>query len=117
MPATLTMFGIRNCDTVKKARAWLEARDIAYTFHDYKTEGVTIERLDDWCRRHGWETICNRSGQTFRKLPEESRQGLDAAKAVTLMAQQPSMIKRPIVEGGRRTLIGFDPAEYEAALG
>ena len=108
------MFGIKNCDTIKKARQWLDTRSIPYAFHDYKSAGIDRARVERWCRLHGWETICNRTGQTFRKLPPSQKDGLDERKAIDLMVAQPSMIKRPILEVGERTLVGFDPGTYAA---
>lgn len=113
---TPTMYGIKNCDTVAKARKWLEARGQAYDFHDYKTAGVDRATLEGWVQEHGWETILNRSGTTFRKLAEADRQDLDADKAVALMLAQPSMIKRPILDLGDRRIVGFKPEIYEAAM-
>ena len=114
---TLTLYGIRSCDTVKKARAWLDAAGIGYDFHDYKTQGVDRARLEGWVARLGWEVVLNRAGTTFRKLPDADKAGLDAARAVALMCAQPSMIKRPVVEAGETLLVGFKPAEWETALG
>ena len=113
---TLTLYGIRNCDTVKKARAWLDAAGIGYDFHDYKTQGVDRARLEGWVARVGWEVVLNRAGTTFRKLPDADKVGLDAKRAVDLMCAQPSMIRRPVVEAGDTLLVGFKPAEWEAAL-
>jgi arsenate reductase len=113
---TVTMYGIRNCDTIKKARVWLEARGIEFDFHDYKTAGIERERLAAWCAELGWETLLNRAGTTFRKLPAVEQQDLDADKAVALMLAQPSMIKRPILDLGDRRLAGFKPDRYEAAF-
>jgi arsenate reductase (glutaredoxin) len=113
---TITLYGIRNCDKVKKARAWLDDREIEYAFHDYKTAGIEAERLQRWCGELGWETLLNRAGTTFRKLPEADRQGLDAGKAVTLMLAQPSMIKRPVLDLGKQRIVGFKPEIYERAL-
>lgn len=114
----ITLHGIPNCDTVKKARVWLDQRGVAYAFHDYKKQGVDAAALRGWVGAHGWETVLNRKGTTFRALPEADRVGLDADKAVALMRAQPSMIKRPVLalEDGR-TLVGFDPAAWDAALG
>lgn len=112
----ITMFGIKNCDTVKKARAWLESREIPYEFHDYKSAGVERAHLERWCREQGWESICNRAGQTFRKLPDDQKAGLNEKKAIALMLAQPSMIKRPIIATGKRTLVGFDPDAYGATF-
>ena len=113
----MIMYGIANCDTVKKARAWLDARGTAYGFHDYKKAGIDEARLRGWIEELGWEKVLNRAGTTFRKLPEAEKQGLDADKAVRLMLAQPSMIKRPILEAGDRRLLGFDPQAWEGALG
>jgi len=111
-----TLYGIRNCDTMKKARAWLDGRGVAYEFHDYKVAGIDADRLTRWCDEHGWEVVLNRAGTTFRKLPEADRQGLDTAKAVALMVAQPSMIKRPVLDLGDRRLVGFKPEAYERAF-
>lgn len=113
---TVTVYGIPNCDTVKKARAWLDGTGIAYTFHDYKKAGADPARLTDWCETAGWDKVLNRSGTTFRKLPEAAREGLDQSRAIALMVAQPSCIKRPIVEHAGKLLIGFKPTEWEAAL-
>jgi arsenate reductase len=113
---TPAMYGIRNCDTIKKARAWLEARGIGYDFHDYKLAGIDEARLRGWVAELGWEKVLNRAGTTFRKLPEAEKEGLDADKAVALMLAQPSMIKRPVLELGGRRLVGFDAAVWEAAI-
>lgn len=114
---TLEIFGIKACDTMKKARTFLEARGLDYVFHDYKVEGITPERLGRWAAKVGWERLLNRSGTTFRKLPEEARADLDEPKAIALMVAQPSMIKRPVLETGDRLLVGFDPKEYERLAG
>lgn len=113
---TPTLYGIPNCDTVKKARVWLDQRGVAYAFHDYKKAGIDRERLEAWVAEHGWETVLNRAGTTFRKLPDADRAGLDADKAVALMLAQPSMIKRPVLDLGDRKLVGFKPERYEAAF-
>ena len=114
----LTMYGIKNCDTVKKARAWLDAADVAYEFHDFKTQGLSAERAAEWIAALGWETVLNRAGTTFRALPECERQGIDAEKAATLLARQPSMVKRPLLAGtygGEPVLMtGFKPDLYAA---
>lgn len=114
---SITLYGIPNCDTVKKARTWLDGQGIAYAFHDYKKEGVTAAKVKAWCKALGWETVLNRAGTTFRKLPDDAKAGLDQAKAVALMVEQPSMIKRPIVEHKGGLLIGFKEPEWDAALG
>jgi arsenate reductase len=111
------LYGIPNCDTVKKARAWLSAADVAHDFHDYKKAGVDPALLEQWIAAKGWETILNRAGTTFRALPEAERIDLDAAKAARLMLAQPSMIKRPIVTGPGLLLVGFKPEAYAAAFG
>lgn len=110
MPPTL--YGIPNCSTVKKARVWLEGRNVAYTFHDYKKSGAPADKLQRWCQDAGWEAVINRSGTTFRKLPEAAKAGLDRSKAIALMSEQPSMVRRPIVEYAGRLLIGFDEAQW-----
>ncbi len=113
----ITLYGIPNCDTVKKARVWLDQRGAAYAFHDYKKAGVERGFLEARIAEHGWETVLNRAGTTFRKLPDEARAGLDADKAVALMLEQPSMIKRPILHlGDGRTLVGFKPEAWATAL-
>lgn len=111
-----TMYGIKNCDTIKKARTWLEDRGIAYTFHDYKAEGIDEAHLRRWCAELGWEVVLNRAGTTFRKLPDADRAGLDLDKAVALMQRQPSMIKRPIVENDGGLVVGFKPDAFAAAF-
>jgi arsenate reductase (glutaredoxin) len=112
----ITMYGIPNCDTIKKARTWLDDHGVNYAFHDYKKAGIDRALLSDWVAQNGWETILNRAGTTFRKLPEAARAGIDADKAIDLMLAQPSMIKRPVLDTGRDRLVGFKPAEYEAGL-
>lgn len=114
---SITFYGIPNCDTVKKARVWLDGKGLAYAFHDYKKAGVDAEKLERWCDEKGWETILNRAGTTFKKLPDDAKTGLDQAKAVALMVEQPSMIKRPVVEYPGGLLVGFKPAEWETAFG
>ena len=113
----LKLYGIPNCETVKKARAWLESQGVPYDFHDYKKQGVDRQRLDAWVREHGWEAILNRSGMTFRKLDPRLTRDLDAAGAIALMVEHPSAIRRPIAVDGRRTLVGFKPDAYAAAFG
>jgi arsenate reductase (glutaredoxin) len=112
-----TIYGIKNCDTMKKARAWLDTHRVAYEFHDYKSEGIDKKRLEGWAKNVGWETLLNRSGMTFRKLPEKDKQGLTAAKAIALMLAQPSMIKRPVLERGGKLVVGFKPDLYAAEVG
>ena len=113
---TPTLYGIPNCDTVKKARTWLERRGVAYDFHDYKKAGVDRALLEGWVSDRGWQTVLNRAGTTFRALPEADRADLDADRAIALMLAQPSMIKRPVLDLGGRTLVGFRPELYEAAF-
>ncbi|MFM5884127.1 MAG: arsenate reductase [Novosphingobium sp.] len=113
---SVTLYGIPGCDTVKKARVWLDVQGIAYTFHDYKKAGIAPERLARWIAAAGLERVLNRAGTTFRKLPEAEREGLDEAGAIALMVAQPSCIKRPIVEHDRGLLVGFKPPEWEEAL-
>ncbi len=113
---TTTLYGIPNCDTVKKARDWLAQQGVAYTFHDYKKSGIDRATLAGWVDKLGWEVVLNRAGTTFRKLPEADRGGLDGDKAIGLMLSQPSMIKRPVVEYPGGLLVGFKPAEWAAAL-
>ena len=109
---TITIYGIKNCDTMKKARAWLDGHGVAYEFHDYKTAGAPKEKLKAWCDELGWETLLNRAGTTFRKLPEADKEGLNERKALALMLEQPSMIKRPVLEVGGKLLVGFKPDIY-----
>ena len=116
MAKAVTIYGIKNCDTMKKARAWLEANKVEHAFHDYKASGIERARLEGWAQKVGWETLLNRSGTTFRKLPDKDKDGLTEKKAIALMLAQPSMIKRPVLDIGGRLLVGFKPAEYEAAL-
>jgi Spx/MgsR family transcriptional regulator len=113
---SVTLYGIPNCDTVKKARGWLDGKGIAYTFHDYKKQGADAQKLAGWVGQAGWEKLLNRAGTTFRKLPDADRQGLDADKAIAVMAAHPSAIKRPVVEHPRGLLVGFKEAEWEAAF-
>ena len=111
-----TIHGIKACDTMKKARAWLDAHGVAYRFHDYKTEGVERALLERWLHKVDWTVLLNRAGTTFRALPEASKHGLDETKAVGLMLANPSMIKRPVLEVGDRLLVGFKPDAYAAAF-
>ena len=113
----ITIYGIRNCDTMKKARAWLEARGLDYQFHDYKTQGIAPETLAAWVGELGWGALLNRAGTTFRKLPEAGKAGLGEKKALALMLAQPSMIKRPVLDLGPRRIVGFSPEGYAKALG
>jgi arsenate reductase (glutaredoxin) len=113
----VTIYGIKNCDTMKKARAWLDGRGVAYVFHDYKDAGVARSKLEAWTKQVGWEVLLNRAGTTFRALSDKDKDGLTEKKAITLMAAQPSMIKRPVLETGGKLLVGFKPEVYEAAFG
>ncbi|MBX7199388.1 MAG: ArsC family reductase [Rhodospirillaceae bacterium] len=113
----LVMYGIKNCDTIKKARAWLEKQGMSYDFHDYKAAGIERAQLERWSKRVGWETLLNRAGTTFKKLPDKDKAGLTEAKAIALMLAQPSMIKRPVLDlGGGKLLVGFKPETYAAEL-
>jgi arsenate reductase (glutaredoxin) len=117
MAKSITIYGIKNCDTMKKARAWLEQHGVDYVFHDYKTAGIERGRLEQWCKTVGWETLLNRAGTTFRKLPDNEKANVDARKAIALMLAQPSMIKRPVLDlGGGKLLVGFAPDKYSAAV-
>jgi len=112
----ITIYGIKNCDTMKKARAWLDAHRIAYAFHDYKTGGIDRASLERWAGVAGWETLLNRAGTTFRKLPDGDKDRLTEKKAIALMLAQPSMIKRPVLDAGGKLLVGFKPEQYEQAF-
>jgi arsenate reductase len=113
----VTIYGIKNCDTMKKARAWLDQHRVAYDFHDYKAAGIERAKLQGWAKKAGWETLLNRAGTTFRKLPDKDKAGLTETKAIALMLDQPSMIKRPVLElSGGRLLIGFKPEAYSDAV-
>ena len=114
----VVIHGIRNCDTMKKARAWLEARGVAHAFHDYRTAGIDRATLAAWAVEVGWERLLNRAGTTFRKLPEAAKQDLDEARAIDLMLAEPAMIRRPVLRTAEGALlVGFDPARYAEALG
>ncbi|WP_217476871.1 ArsC family reductase [Stutzerimonas stutzeri] len=112
----LCLYGIKACDTMKKARTWLDQQGLSYTFHDYKSAGIDRAHLQAWCEEHGWQTVLNRAGTTFRKLDDAQKADLDQAKAIELMLVQPSMIKRPVLDLGDKTLIGFKPDTYAAEL-
>jgi arsenate reductase (glutaredoxin) len=109
---TITIYGIKNCDTMKKARTWLDGHGVKYDFHDYKSAGIAKEKLKAWSDKLGWETLLNRAGTTFRKLPEADKEGLNEKKALALMLAQPSMIKRPVLEVGSKLLVGLKPEVY-----
>ena len=106
------LYGIKNCDTMKKARAWMDANGFVYVFHDYKAASVDRQHLEDWCKVHGWEALLNRAGTTFRALPEEAKQVSDQEAAIALMLAQPSIIKRPVLECAGEVLVGFKPDIY-----
>ena len=113
----ITIYGIKNCDTMKKARAWLDKHGVEYAFHDYKSAGIERERLERWAKKVGWETILNRAGTTFKKLPDKDKEGVTEKKAIALMLAQPSMIKWPVLElGGGKLLVGFKPEIYAASV-
>lgn len=109
---TITIYGIKNCDTMKKARAWLDDHGVAYDFHDYKIAGIGKDKLEQWSDEVGWETLLNRAGTTFKKLPDADKDGLNERKALALMADQPSMIKRPVLDLGAKRVVGFKPDLY-----
>jgi arsenate reductase len=108
-----TIYGIKNCDTMKKARAWLDAKGVAYHFHDYKAAGIAKEKLKGWSDKLGWEVLLNRAGTSFKKLPDADKEGITEKKALALMLAQPSMIKRPVLEAGGKLLVGFKAEVYE----
>ena len=111
---SITLYGIPNCDTVKKARVYLDGRGVAYHFHDYKKAGIETADLERWSKQVGWEKLLNKAGTTFKKLPDADKADIDETKAIALMLANPSMIKRPVVEGGETLLVGFNPAVYDA---
>ena len=113
----VTIYGIKNCDTMKKARAFLDKKKVAYEFHDYKSRGIDKAKLEGWAKKAGWETLLNRAGTTFKKLPDKDKEKVTEQKAIALMLAQPSMIKRPVLElGGGKILVGFRPEDYAKAL-
>ena len=113
----ITIYGIKNCDTMKKARAWLDQHGVRYAFHDYKTAGIERGKLEGWAKKAGWEALLNRAGTTFRKLPDADKEGLTEAKAIKLMLAQPSVIKRPVLElAGGKLIVGFKPDSYATAV-
>jgi arsenate reductase len=115
-PVAITIYGIKSCETIKKARAWLDGHGVVYVFHDYRADGVPRERLERWCKEVGWDALLNRAGTTFRALPEKEKQNIDARKAIALMMDQPAMIKRPVLDLGRKRLVGFKPDQYAELL-
>lgn len=114
---TVTIYGIKNCDTMQKAFKWLGARGVAYEFHDYRKAGVTTAQLKQWCDTSGWQTVLNRAGTTFRKLDDGDKQALTQDKAIALMVDKPGMIKRPVLEADGKLEIGFKPERYAALFG
>ncbi len=116
MTTSATIYGIKNCDTMMKARAWLDARGVDTTFHDYKVDGLAAAQVQAWARQVGWETLLNRAGATFRKLPEADKASLNESRAIALMLTQPSMIKRPVLAVGKDLIIGFKPETYAAVF-
>jgi arsenate reductase (glutaredoxin) len=112
-----TIYGIKNCDTMKKARDWLDSKKVAYTFHDYKTAGIDKPTLEGWTKKVGWEVLLNRAGTTFKKLPDVDKENLTEKKAIALMLAQPSMIKRPVLEAKGKLSVGFKPEEYKKLFG
>ncbi len=113
----ITIYGIKNCDTMKKARAWLDKHKVDYAFHDYKAKGIAREKLVGWAKKAGWETLLNKAGTTFKKPPDKDKEGITEKTAIALMLKQPSMIKRPVLElSGGKLLVGFKPEEYAASL-
>ncbi|MEM7207053.1 MAG: ArsC family reductase [Pseudomonadota bacterium] len=112
----LTLYGIKNCDTIKKARKWLEHNDVDYQFHDYRVDGVEKSLLKKWCEDAGWETLLNRRGTTWRKLPEADREGINEDRAIELMCEQPALIKRPVLLKAGTLIVGFSVKDYESLL-
>ena len=112
----ITIYGIKNCDTMKKARVWLDAHKVAYAFHDYKASGIDKATLANWAKAVGWETLLNRAGTTFKKLPDADKENITEKKALALMLAQPSMIKRPVLDTGKTLLVGFKPEIYAATF-
>jgi arsenate reductase len=108
-----TIYGIKNCDTMKKARTWLDGHKVAYSFHDYKVSGIDKPTLEGWAKKVGWEVLLNRAGTTFKKLPDAGKEGITEKKAIALMLAQPSMIKRPVLDAKGKLIVGFKPEEYK----
>jgi arsenate reductase (glutaredoxin) len=113
---TLTLYGIPNCDSMKKARQWLDSHGLAYSFHDYKKAGIDVATLQSWCREAGYTTLLNTRGTTWRKLDEAQRSNMDEARAVALMQQYPSLIKRPVLATGKQLLVGVDEPAWQTLL-
>ncbi len=116
MSPPVTIYGIKSCDTMKKARAWLDEHAVTYAFHDYKTQGIERSVLQTWADEVGWQTLLNRNGTTFRKLPDADKADLDQVKAIALLLTQPSMIKRPVLQAGGALTVGFSPEKYQSAM-
>ena len=112
--AMVTIYGIKNCDTMKKARSWLESKKVAHAFHDYKAAGIGKATLEGWVKKVGWQVLINRAGTTFRKLPDADKEDITEKKAVALMLAQPSLIKRPVLDAKGRLTVGFKPEEYKS---
>ena len=112
-----TVYGIPNCDAMRRARRWLDERGVAHAFHDYKKAGIEPARLEAWCARVGWDQLLNRRGTTYRKLDEAAREGIDEAKAIRLMAEHPSLVRRPVIEHGDEVIVGFDETLYTKVFG
>jgi arsenate reductase len=112
----ITLYGIKNCDTVKKARKWLESEGIDYKFHDLRVDGLDKKKLQGWVKSVGWETLVNKRGTTWRQLPEKTRETIEGSKAIDLMLSNPTLVKRPVLVHGKKILVGFKPADYKAAL-
>lgn len=112
----ITIYGIKTCDTMKKAWTWLDGHGHAYRFHDYRVEGLDAATLGRWVEIVGWEKLLNKSSTTFRELPEADKMGIDAGKAAALMLKQPTMIKRPVLDVDGRPTVGFKPDVYAQAL-
>ena len=112
-----TIYGIKNCDTMKKARSWLDGHKVAYSFHDYKTAGIDKPTLEGWTKKVGWEVLLNRAGTTFKKLPDADKENITEKKAIALMLAQPSMIKRPVLEAKGKLTVGFRPETYQKLFG
>ena len=112
----IKIYGIPNCDTIKKARKWLDANSIEYTFHDYKKSGVPEKQLRQWVKKSGWDTLLNRRGTTWRQLDDKIKKNINESLAIKVMLENPSAIKRPVLESGKNLLTGFTESEYEALL-
>jgi len=114
---TAKIYGIKNCDTMKKAMRWLDEQSIGFEFHDYKKMGADAQMLEEWCNKADWQVLLNKAGTTFRKLPDEDKQSIDQAKAIALMSENPSMIKRPVLELNGKIYVGFKPDNYTEIFG